>query len=217
MPGLRDLEQTARGSRYGEIRRISIAPIVLASRFDHCSRSRQRVTCALPAEPIRMRSSRLGFRLRRSIIEGQFLDRLKLSPPRKVNESTNDPDRASGWLRRCPEAQRALAHFTRALRAKPAKAITANAGGVHPPGAFPLRLREPARRLLRLQRRCPLVPDLDLLTIRIFYKCKRTAGTELAAPQKPSAGPLDGLARLRQVGGIREPEAEVTQRAPARG
>lgn len=169
------------------------------------------MTCALPGEPILIRSSRAGFWLRRSMIEGQFLDRRKLSPPRKVNGSTNDLDR--GGSRR-PRYSRLSARprTSREPFEPDGQRLPQLSPGVSSgPGTEARCRRAPEAQLLPLQWRRPFVPEFDLVTIRIFYKCEGQPGAELAAPQKPTPGPLDGLERERQISRIREPETEVAQ------
>lgn len=48
-------------------------PTVVTSRFDHSASKRQRVTCALPGEPMRMRSSPRELWFKRLMMAGQFL------------------------------------------------------------------------------------------------------------------------------------------------
>jgi hypothetical protein len=66
--------------RLDERRRINVEPTVVAVRFAHSASRRQRVTCALPGDPIRMRITFLGLLLRRSMMAGQFFVRATGSP-----------------------------------------------------------------------------------------------------------------------------------------
>ncbi len=54
-------------------RKTSVAPIVSASRLAHWAKSRQRVTCALPGDPIFTRSSPVRLRFKRSMTLDQSL------------------------------------------------------------------------------------------------------------------------------------------------
>ena len=115
-------------------RRHSTGPTVVTSRFDHSASRRQRVTWALPGDPMRMRSSPRRLWLRRSMMVLQSLRRLtcvlrKVGSPGGSTASGSSPNEA------LPKPRRAAWNSGPGARRKPVSRTAAERVGSYAVGS----------------------------------------------------------------------------------